>query len=76
MVDGAIKCKAGKGGTIFTKKEYGDFVARVEFKLPAGGNNGLAIRYPGEGDTAYGGMCEIQVLDDTSDKYKKLDARQ
>lgn len=76
VVDGAIKCKAGKGGTIFTKKEYGDFVARVEFKLPAGGNNGLAIRYPGEGDTAYRGMCEIQVLDDTSDKYKKLDPRQ
>ena len=43
---------------------------------PAGGNNGLALRYPGEGDTAYVGMCELQVLDDTSDKYKNLDSRQ
>ena len=34
---------------LHTKEEYGDFVARLEFKLPPGGNNGLAIRYPGEG---------------------------
>ena len=74
--DGAILCKPGKGGTIFTKEEFGDLVARVEFKLPPGGNNGLAIRYPGSGDTAYEGMCELQVLDDTADQYKKLDPRQ
>ena len=41
-------------------------MARLEFKLPPGGNNGLAIRYPGKGDTAYVGMCELQVLDDTA----------
>jgi hypothetical protein len=53
-------------------------VARLEFKLPAGGNNGLAIRYPGEGDTAYGGMCELQVIDDSNaeKKYGPLDPRQ
>ena len=70
--DGALGCKKGKGGTIFTKAEYGDFVARMEFKVPPGGNNGLAIRYPGGGDTAYVGMCELQVLDNTSKKYAKL----
>ncbi len=75
--DGAIVCKPGKGGTIHTKDEYGDFVVRLEFKLPPGGNNGLAIRYPGSGDTAaYVGMCELQVLDDTADQYKSLDPRQ
>src|SRR5439155_7426510 len=74
--DGAIVCKPHKGGTIFTKEEYADFVARVEFKLPPGGNNGLAIRYPGQGDTAYVGMCEVQVLDDTAKQYEKLDPRQ
>ena len=74
--DGAIVCKPSKGGTIYTKDEYEDFVARVEFKLPPGGNNGLAIRYPGKGDTAYVGMCEVQVLDDTAKKYEKLDPRQ
>src|SRR5207247_929748 len=65
-----------KGGTIYTKEEFADFVARVEFKLPPAGNNGLAIRYPGKGDTAYVGMCEIQVLDDAAPVYAKLDARQ
>jgi Domain of Unknown Function (DUF1080) len=74
--DGAIVCKPKKGGTIHTIDEYSDFMARVEYRLPPGGNNGLAIRYPGTGDTAYVGMCEIQVLDDTSPQYAKLDARQ
>jgi hypothetical protein len=75
--DGAIVCKPGKGGTIYTKEEYGDFVVRLEFKLPAGGNNGLAIRYPGKGNPAYDGMCEIQVLDDNYEKVRgKIDARQ
>ena len=76
--DGAICCQKGKGGTIYTKDEFADFVARVEFKLPPGGNNGLAIRYPGEGDTAYVGMCECQVLDDNYEKATgdKIDPRQ
>jgi hypothetical protein len=74
--DGAIVCKAGKGGTIFTKEEFGDFIVRLEFRLPPEGNNGLAIRYPGAGDTAYAGMCELQVIDDTAKKYGKLDPRQ
>jgi len=76
--EGAIVCKAGKGGTIYTSEEYSDFVVRLEFKLPKGGNNGLAIRYPGNGDTAYVGMCELQVLDDDYEKAKntKIDPRQ
>ncbi len=76
--DGAITCKPGKGGTIYTDAEFKDFVARLEFKLPPGGNNGLAIRYPGKGDTAYDGMCEIQVLDDHYEQAtgQKIDARQ
>jgi hypothetical protein len=74
--NGAIVCLPKKGGTIYTKEEYSDFVARLEFKLPPAGNNGLAIRYPGKGDTAYVGMCEIQVLDDTAPVYAKLDPRQ
>ena len=76
IVDGAIRCKAGKGGTIHTAKEYGDFRVRLQFKVPAGGNNGLAIRYPGQGDTAYVGMCELQVLDSEHPKYARLDKRQ
>ena len=69
---GSIQCMKGKGGTIYVNDELGDFSARMEFKLPPGGNNGLAIRYPGSGDTAYVGMCELQVLDDSAKKFAKL----
>lgn len=76
VVDGAIRCKDGHGGLLLVDKEYSNFIARVEFRLPPGGNNGLAIRSPGDGDAAYSGMCELQVLDSEHEKYAKLDTRQ
>ena len=78
IVDGAVRCKAHKGGTIYTKEQYADYVVRFEFKVPPGGNNGLAIRYPGKGDTAYDGMCELQILDEKYEEVtkSKLDPRQ
>jgi len=74
--DGAIYCRPGKGGTIHTNEEFGDFEAKLEFKLPPAGNNGLAVRYPGSGDTAYVGTCELQILDDSAPVYEHLDPRQ
>jgi len=68
IVAGAIRCKAGKGGNLFTVDSFGDYVVRLQFRLPPAGNNGLAIHYPGQGDPAYAG-CEIQVLDDTAPQY-------
>ena len=77
VVDGGIRCKTGKGGTPYYNQDLTDFAVRLEFKLPKGGNNGLALRYPGKGNTAYVGMCELQVLDDNYDKVKgKIDPRQ
>lgn len=74
----AIRWLEKKGGTIYTTKNFTNFVARLEFNLPPGGNNGLAIRYPGDGDTAYVGMCECQVLDDNYEQStgQKIDPRQ
>ena len=76
ITEGSIQCIKGKGGTIYTKDKYNDFIVDFEFKLPAGGNNGLAIRYPGKGNPAYNGMCELQVLDSEHSRYEKLDPRQ
>src|SRR5690606_28382764 len=77
VVDGAITCKTGKGGVLLSKEEYGDFMARVEFKLPPGGNNGLAIRTPIEGNASYNGMTELQVLDDNYEQVRgKIDPQQ
>lgn len=75
--DAAIVCKPGQGGTIYWNQVLTDFQARLEFALPPGGNNGLAIRYPGTGDTAYAGMTELQVLDDNYEKVRgPIDPRQ
>jgi hypothetical protein len=67
--DGKIICRPG--GNLYTEKEYSDFVFRFEFKLTPGANNGLGIRTPPRGDAAYVGM-ELQILDDTAEKYKNL----
>lgn len=66
-----IEPQPGSRGNLYTKKEYGDFSFRFEFKLTPGANNGVGIRTPMEGDAAYVGM-EIQILDNTADIYKNL----
>ncbi len=76
VVDGAIRCKKGKGGMLLTENEYANFIARLEFRLPPHGNNGLAIRSSGKGDPAYAAMCELQVLDSEHPGYASLDDRQ
>ena len=74
--DGAIVCN--KGGNLYLDKELADFSVRLEFRLPKGGNNGLAIRSPGKGNAAYDAMCECQALDDNYEAStgQKIDARQ
>ncbi|MDB5336161.1 MAG: hypothetical protein JWN70_1780 [Planctomycetaceae bacterium] len=69
---GSIVCDPSKaGGNVYTEKEYANFVLRFDFKLSPGANNGLGIRAPLEGDAAYVAM-ELQILDDSSEKYKNV----
>ena len=86
IVDGAIQCQAGTGGTLVSETTYSNYVMRVDFQLPPGGNNGLVMRYPSKAeidqmpkrneDGAYVAMTELQILDDGHAKYKNLDPRQ
>ncbi len=73
--DGILFCRKGTGRNIYTEKEYDNFVLRFEFKLEPGTNNGLGIRTPLQGDAAYVGM-ELQILDNTAEKYSNLHAYQ
>ena len=69
--DNLLVGKAG-GGWIGTKKMYGDFVLKLEWKIFAGGNSGVFIRVPdvkSKESPSYLGF-EIQILDDP--KYKGL----
>ncbi len=67
--DGILVCPADGGGNLFTEKEYGNFIFRYEYRLAPGGNNGVGIRAPLDGDAAYKGM-EVQILDDGHAQYK------
>jgi len=71
--DGMIIIYPDRGGrgNLYTEQEYADFIFRFEFQLTPGANNGLGIRAPLEGDAAYEGI-ELQILDNTADKYKDL----
>ena len=69
--NGILVCPAEGGGNLFTEKEYSNFVFRFEFKMEPGGNNGVGVRAPADGDVAYTSM-ELQVLDDTAPQYKGL----
>ncbi len=66
-----IVCPSDGGGNLFTEKEYANFVLRLDFKVSPGGNNGVGLRAPFEGDAAYQGM-EIQVLDDPAPQYQNI----
>ena len=68
--DGVIT-STPKCNVLMTDKEYSNYTLEFEFKLTEGANNGLGIHYPGEGDAAYVGM-ELQILDNTAEKYAKL----
>ncbi len=68
---GTLAIKPKGGGNLFTEKEFADFIFRFEFKLPPGGNNGVGIRAPLKGNAAYVAM-EIQVLDNSADRYANL----
>jgi len=68
--DGIFFCN--RGGNLLTKKEYSDFIFRFEFKLPPGGNNGVGIRAEAvDKNAAYHGF-EIQILDNSAEKYRNL----
>jgi Domain of Unknown Function (DUF1080) len=68
--NGAIVCTP-EGKNLVTEQTFSNYVLEFDFKLPAGGNNGLGIHYPGTGDGAYVGM-EIQVLDNSDPQYSTL----
>lgn len=68
--DGSIVCLP-LGGRLFTENEFADFDFRFDFKLSPGGNNGVGLRAPLEGDPAYVGM-ESQILDDGHERYAKI----
>jgi len=67
-----IVCTGKGGGWLGTKREYADFVLRLEYRLAPGGNSGVYLRAPETGHISRVGM-EIQILDDNAPQYARLD---
>jgi hypothetical protein len=72
--DGHVVCPACPAdNTLFTVKEYSNFILRFEFMMEPRGDSGIAIRSAIEGDPAYEAM-EIQILDDAHPTYAEVPA--
>lgn len=71
--DGLLICTGDKGPWLRSLEQYADFNFRVEYLLDAGGNSGVFIRVPEDGNH-HGPKSgiEVQMLDDFHEKHAKL----
>lgn len=79
VADGLLECTGIEGGQwLRSAKEYGDFNLRLEYQLSAGGNSGVYVRVPADGnhhrenEQQPPAGFEVQVLDDAAEKHKDL----
>ncbi len=78
VVDGKIVCDGKKGPWLRTAKEYGDFNLRFDYIVSPGGNSGIYVHVPKDGnhhrenDTKPEAGFEVQVLDDAAPQYATL----
>ena len=70
--DGVLSCTGEKGAEwIATAEVFDDFDLELEFNVPKNGNSGVFIRAPKDKEAWITGM-EIQLLDDSGEKWKGL----
>jgi len=76
--DGLLQCTGAAGPWLKTKEEYGDFNLRLDYQVSAGGNSGVYVRVPADGnhhrenDQAPPAGFELQILDDAAPQHKDL----
>lgn len=76
--DGLLVCSGQKGPWLRSTAEFADFDLRLEYRLSTGGNSGVYVRVPKDGnhhrdnDTLPIAGFEVQVLDDAAPQHLKL----
>jgi hypothetical protein len=77
--DDLLLCTGKKGPWLRSNEQVGDFNLRLEYKLKPGGNSGVYVRVPKNGNHHTKGKpaenpagVEIQILDDAAERYKSL----
>src|SRR5687768_11859625 len=67
-VEDGMLVRSGRGGSIYTAKEYGDFDLSFEWKIAPRGNSGVKYRVTHYEKGVYGNPgwlgCEYQIYDD------------
>ena len=78
LTDGILTCVKPKGPWLRSKLEYGDFNLRLQYRVQLGGNSGVYVRVPHDGnhhrdkDSQPPAGFEVQILDDTAKRYRNL----
>jgi len=71
--DGLLMCTGEKGPWLRSREQFANFDLRLDYKLKPGGNSGVYVRVPEDGNHhGEGSGVEIQILDDKAEKYKEL----
>ncbi len=78
VTDRQLVCSGAKGPWLRSAKTYGDFSLRFDYQLAPGGNSGVYVRVPADGnhhrenETLPVAGFEVQLLDDAAPQYATL----
>lgn len=76
--DGLLVCTGRPGPWLRSGRQHGDFNLRLDYRLSAGGNSGVYVRVPEDGnhhrenESAPPAGFEVQILDDRDPQYAEL----
>ena len=66
---------AGEGyGDLTTIEQFADFELKLEWKISPDGNSGILFRVTEDEEQEFHTGPEMQIIDDTADRYKELEA--
>ncbi len=75
--EGLLVCTGDKGPWLRSEQQFADFNLRLDYRLKPGGNSGVYLRVPADGNHhGPGSGVEIQILDDDAPRYQTLKAYQ
>ncbi len=70
---GCCNVPGQEGPWLRSREEFGDFRLRLEYRIQDGGNSGVYVRVPADGNHhGAGAGIEVQILDDASSRYRDL----
>jgi len=76
--EGILECNGQKGTWLRSCEQYGDFNLRFDYLVSGGGNSGIYVRVPPDGnhhranESLPAAGFEVQLLDDAAPKHAKL----